>query len=142
MEVQVTFKGADLNSLRTQANAFFKSSATVEPKSTTLPMTTKKKAAPVVEDEEELDLLADDEASEDTEELDFDTEEIEDEPASKKTAKAKEITEKQVQDAAKAHAAKHGRKVTLNILEKKFKVKTVGELTAKQYPAVIAALKA
>lgn len=145
MEVQVTFKGKDVNELRMQASAFFKSSATpvTGSGSNVAPTITKKKAAPVVEDDEELDLLADD-SSEDVE-LDEETfdEEIEEEPAPKKTTKAKEITEKQVQDAAKLHAAKNGegRKKTLAILQKKFKVQSVGELDKKQYAAVIAALK-
>lgn len=67
----------------------------------------------------------------------------EEEPVAKK--KAKKISLDDVNDACKARAletgGKEGRQEVLNILKKKFKVKSVTELEPEQYASVIAAMK-
>lgn len=98
------------------------------------------KKAAVVEDEDEMSF--DDAATEDAEEI-LDEDVIEDEiveekPKAKKAA-APKLTEKDVNAAAMKHAKKYGRTETEGIL-KKFKVKSILELKADQYAAVIKAL--
>lgn len=102
-----------------------------------------------VEDAEQLEMIDD---TAEAEELDASSESADDElgfdqtdedEAPAKTAKKKpvKLTEADVNEACKAHARKHGRPATFEILKKKFKVKSLLELSADQYPAVVAAMK-
>lgn len=96
-------------------------------------------------EEAEESLGEDEETTEVAEEqMGFDDMEAEDEVEEKpaKPAKgAKKFTDKDVNEAALAHAKKHKRKATLEVLQKKFKVKSISELKPDQYGAAIAALK-
>lgn len=111
--------------------------------------TAPKKAAPaVVEDEDESLSLGDDEdTTEETEELSFDSmgddedEEVEVAPK-KKSGKTAKVTEKELNAACMAYAKEHGRPATMKLLKSKFKVGSLTEIKPEQYAQVIAALKA
>jgi hypothetical protein len=138
-EIAVTLKGSNLQDVLAQAQALIDAEGKTAPTATAGKRT--RKAAPVAEPEADSEeLLAMDEetdAAEESEELGFDEEtEVEEPPK-----KSKKLTDKDVNAAAMAHAKKHGRPKTLALLEKKFKVKSILELKADQYPAVVAALK-
>lgn len=90
-------------------------------------------AAPVVEEVQE-DMFNDIEGDGE----DFDAPVVE---TPKPAKKAKAITSAEINEACLAYAKVKGRPATLAILSGKFGVKSVLELDAKQYPAVIAALK-
>jgi hypothetical protein len=115
-----------------------------------------KKAKKAAVEAEETDLeMADEELVDDTLdaagsddealEMGFDAadeDEVEETP--KKTAaktKTAKVTEKDVNAACLAHARKHTRPKTLELLKKKFKVGSISELKPDQYSAVISALK-
>lgn len=109
----------------------------------------KPKNAPV-EDTETMDMAddsdADDLAAEPAntpsyDEMSFDDEEVEEEKPKAKTKKAVKFTEKDVNEACKAHAKEHGKAATLKILNGKFKVKSILELKPEQYAQVIAAME-
>lgn len=147
-EIQVTFKGATINEIAVQAKAFvMAATAPVTSVAKGAPGDVVKKAAPKpveIEDDEvpadDEDVLADDSAEDGSFDDIEDDEEIE-APPKKAAAKTKEVTEQAVQLAAMAHAKKNGRKATVTILEKKFKVKSVAELkTQQQRSAALAAL--
>lgn len=141
MIIEVKVAGATPAEVLTKLNAavatWTKTGATAPAK------TTKKVAAPIEETEdEELSLdandeLADDMAFDDVPEYD---EEVE-EPAPKKTAaKAKKLTEKDVNAAALAFSKAKGRPAAMKVLAK-YKVKSILELKPEQYAKVIADLK-
>lgn len=120
--------------------------------------TGKKTPPPPADDEELIDdgdpgedmemaSTDDEETIEDEESFDAE-EEVEEEEAPAKKAKAAtktdkpaKLTEKDVNRAAMAYAKVKGRPAVLKILEKQFKVKSILELKADQYPAVMKALK-
>lgn len=110
---------------------------------TPAPKKTKKAAAPAVVEEQmdEMAALGETETTEDeSSEMGFDADEVEEMPAPK-AKKAAKLTDKDVNAAAMAHAKIHGRPMTLKILSGKFKVKSILELKPEQYAQVIAALK-
>lgn len=65
----------------------------------------------------------------------------EDEKKPAKTAPATKITAKDVNKAAHAHAAKHGRATTGNLIKKHLKVKTPAEIKPADYAKAIKLLK-
>ncbi len=139
-QFSVTVTAGTLGELIANIQTTLSTLDTLEPKAVTTKKaaTTKKTAAPQALEE---DMLGDDagEATEETEELGFDSEE--EKPAKKAASKAKKITDKEINAAAVAHAKENGRPATLAILQKKFKVKSILELKPEQYPAVLAALE-
>ena len=134
--VQITFSGNDINAVAQQAASFAVSIAGAQGLATTPAPKKTKKAAPVAED------LALDEVLETTEAIedDFLADEVEEKPAPKK-AKEVKLTDKDVNAACMAHAKVNGRPKTMDILTKKFKVKSILELKPDQYQAVVTALK-
>lgn len=146
MELSVTFTGTNLEAVQKQAAAFAGvqtiTGATPKIEVTKAALknaTTKKAAAPVVEDEDDasLELPGD---VEDGSDFDLGADEEIEAPVKKKAA-APKLTEKEVNAAAKAHAGTHGRAATLAILKKQFKVQSILELKPDQYASVIKALK-
>lgn len=134
-DIAVTLKGKSMADIVAQAQMLIDADANTAVTTATTGKRGKKAKTEAVE--EETELLADTETSEDEGQLGFDMDEEEEEP----TPSAKKLTDKDVNTAAMAHAKKHGRKETMGILTKKFKVKSILELKADQYPAVIKALK-
>lgn len=86
---------------------------------------------------EETEELSLDGGTEDEGDLSFDSTE---ETTGKKTA-SKKLTDKDVNQAAMAHAKKNGRPATLKVLKGKFKVNSIVELKPDQYADVVKALK-
>lgn len=138
-QIQVTLKGTTFADVIAQAAALVEAAGTLNPAATATAVRKGKKAAtPAIEesfvDETETDNVL--EAAED--ETSFDElEEPTPKPAKKAAAKT---TQKQVNDAAMAHAKKHGRKETLKILATKFKVKSILELKDEHFAAALKAL--
>ncbi len=126
IEITLTLKGKNLMDLVGQAESFIEGTGKV----TAQPKARKGKAAPAEVVEEQLDLGSTEET------MDF-TGEVE-EPA--KEAKAKKLTDKDVNDACMAFAKANGKAKTMAILAK-FKVKSILELKPETYGKVIAALE-
>lgn len=145
--ITLTVTGATLeqavNRMREHVEEFDAKTASAGPSK---PAKKKAKPAPVEELDEEIEVEElDEEIEDDVEELDEEIEDEDDKPApkakAKAPAKAAKLTEKDVNAAAIAHAKKNGRKATLTVLLKKFKVKSILELKPDQYASAIAALK-
>jgi len=73
--------------------------------------------------------------------LDGEGEEEAEEEEVKKPAKAKALTQKDVEAVCKAHARKHGFETTKALLAKKFKTSSIGKIDPENYAAVVAAVK-
>ncbi len=142
-EIAVTLKGKNLGEVLAQAQALIDSDASTAVATATTGKRGKKAAAAeeldesLIEGGEENGEVVADETGGEEEQLGFDM--AEEEPPPKTTKK--KLTDKDVNQAAMAHAKKHGRPVTLKLLAKNFKVKSILELKPEQYPKVIAALK-
>lgn len=138
--ISVTLNGANLDEIRKQAMSFL---ATTETEAK--PTRSRKQAAPTTSElpDETLDEVAEETVEESFDSLeDVSEETIEETPAKTAKKKTTKLTEKDVNEQAMAHAKKFGRPKTLEILNKKFKVKSILELKPEQYAAVILALKA
>ncbi len=155
-EIVVTLKGSSLQDVIAQAKALVDADENHNAVHGTTNVAPRKRgrpaaiAAPVeVVDEDLID--SDDEPTEAVADEDdgvgFDVEddeameEIADEPAPKKSAAPKKLTDKDVNTAAMKHAKAHGRPKTLAILKKQFKVQSVLELKPEMYAKAISALK-
>ena len=145
-QLSITITGASLPELIAGAKKFVTANQTSET-TTTVAASKKaaaKKAAPQVEETEEIDtdLIGGDEEETETEETDdalsFDSEDEEEAPKAKKAPK---LTEKDVHAAAIAHAKKNTKAKTLELLQKKFKVKSIMELKPEQFAKAIEVLK-
>lgn len=144
-QLSITITGASLPELIAGAKKFVTANQTSET-TTTVAAPKKaaaKKAAPQVEETEEIDTdligEGDDEETEDADDaLSFDSEDEEEAPKAKKAPK---LTEKDVHAAAIAHAKKNTKAKTLELLQKKFKVKSIMELKPEQFAKAIEILK-
>lgn len=137
--ITVTLTGKTYDEVIAAAQTLVQSSTIT---TTTVAKKAIKKAAAVVDEDIELEdvedaMLAGAEETLEDEEIGFDAE-PEEKPKARKAAK---ITEKDLNEALKAFATANGRPKTLQVLEKKFKVKSILELKPDQYPAVLAAFK-
>lgn len=143
-EIQVTLKGATLTEIATQARLLADlAGGTTE---AAAPVTKRGRKAKTETTAVEVNDYSfdssDEETTEDVETTEsFDEVETDEvvEETPKKRAKAKKLTDADVNDAAMAHAKKHGREKTLKVL-KKFGVKSILELDQDQYAEVVKAL--
>ncbi len=113
--------------------------------------TSKRAPAAAIDEEDQVEMSSDEEdtetleASADSDDDMFGTDEeevVEEAPKTNKKAKgngASKLTAAEINDACKTHAKKYGREKTLGVL-RKFKVKSVTELSTDQYPQVLKAL--
>ncbi len=151
MELTVTVSGKTPAELKTKLEEAAKAAAKWTGAGATAagkPTTKKAKAEEEFEEEtleaegEEEESFDDAEEETEVEEEELEEEELEEEEeAPKKSAKGKKLTEKDVNAACMAYAKKHDRKAALEILKKKFKVKSILELKPEQYADVMKALK-
>lgn len=140
-EIAVTLKGKTLNEVIEQAKALIEAGDEAAAGKTGKGKTGKRAAAVEEPDGDDEELLGagEDEADDDLGSFDDADEETEDDPPPKK---AKKFTDKDMNTAALLHAkANGGKAATLEILKKKFKVKSILELKPEQYAAAIKALK-
>lgn len=134
-EIAVTLKGKTLGEVIEQAKSLIDANESTAPIAAKRGRPTKAKE---IEAASDVELMDEDTttATDDADDFSFD----EDEVAAPKSAKSKKLTDKDVNNAAMAHAKENGRKATLSILAKKFKVKSILELKPEQYATVIEAL--
>ncbi len=143
MELQIVIKGGSTAELLKGLKAASAELGNVGEviQSTPSPTTKKKAAKPaaVVEEvAEEIESFG--EETTDADELGF-GEEAEEPAAAAPAKKAPKLTEKDVNEACKAHARKHGRAETLKVLKGKFNAESIVEIKPELYAKVLAALK-